>query len=176
MRLNDYVMLTDARFASPCIIQRVNADSDIGRIAPELEIEEATPRADQGVALSDVKSAWLPAPGMVVFFICLISFLASAWVSTNVFDRLPHVEDDVAFLFQAKTIASGHLLATPPQSPIFFQIPFVIIRDGHWFGKYPPGYPMVLAIGVFFGHAWLLNPIVGAIDVALGLSRWPSLL
>ncbi|MGA7670946.1 MAG: hypothetical protein WBW04_11040, partial [Nitrolancea sp.] len=128
----------------------MNADSDIAGIAPELEIEEAPARADRDDALPAVRSVWRPGPGLLVLFICLISFLASAWVSTNVFDRLPHVEDDVAFLFQAKTIASGHLLATPPQSPIFFQIPFVIIRDGHWFGKYPPGYPMVLAIGVLF--------------------------
>ncbi len=152
----------------PCIIQRVNTDRDFGRVAPNLEIEpETTPAPFRRIGLAASRWSWSPGPGVLALLLCLISFGASAWVATTVFDRLPHVEDDVAFLFQAKTIASGHLLASPPSLPIFFQIPFVIIRDGHWFGKYPPGYPMVLALGVLFGQPWLLNPIVGALDVGL---------
>lgn len=129
--------------------------------------QQARPALARRFGLTVSPWSWRPGAGLLVLLLCLISLAASAWVATTVFDRLPHVEDDVAFLFQAKTIASGHLLASPPRLPIFFQIPFVIIRDGHWFGKYPPGYPMVLAIGVLFGQPWLLNPIVGALDVAL---------
>jgi 4-amino-4-deoxy-L-arabinose transferase-like glycosyltransferase len=150
-----------------CIILRVNIDDDLGRIAPELETTATRPAPRRRVDLASLWSSWTPGAGLPALLLCLISLADSAWVSTTVFDRLPHVEDDVAFLFQARTIASGHLLASPPSLPVFFQIPFVIIRDGHWFGKYPPGYPMVLAIGVLFGHPWLLNPVVGAIDVGL---------
>ncbi len=145
----------------------MNADHDFGLTAPNVKIEQETRPATGRRTELATSRRFVPGAGLLAFILCLISFTASAWVATNVFDRLPHVEDDVAFLFQAKTIASGHLLATPPTLPVFFQIPFVIIRDGHWFGKYPPGYPMVLAIGVLFGHPWLLNPIVGALDVAL---------
>ncbi len=147
---------------------RVSGDREYGLIAPNREIEQCAPPAvSRWSALSASRFTVLLRPVVLVGVICLISFMASAWVATNVFDRLPHVEDDVAFLFQARTIASGHLLARPPSQPVFFQIPFVIIRDGHWFGKYPPGYPSVLAIGVLSGQPWLLNPIIGAIDVAL---------
>jgi len=146
----------------------VNAESEVGLVAPNLEIEHDSRRGT--LRRLDLRARWRdwdPGWGVIAFLLCLVSFTAAAWVSTSVFDRLPHVEDDVAFLFQAKTIASGHLLAEAPSLPAFFQIPFVLIRDGHWFGKYPPGYPAVLALGVLSGEPWLLNPVVGALAVWL---------
>lgn len=106
-------------------------------------------------------------PGYLALGLCAIAFLAAALVATAIFDRLPHVEDDVAFLFQAKTLASGRLFAASPPRPEFFEIPFVLHRDGLWFGKYPPGYPAVLALGVVAGQPWLLNPLVGALCCGL---------
>ncbi len=146
----------------------MNVDADFGPAAPNLNLEQTEdPATRQRIGPATPQSRWRPRAGLLAVVLCMISLAASAWVSTTVFDRLPHVEDDVAFLFQARVIASGHLLIPPPSLPVFFQIPFVIIRDGHWFGKYPPGYPMVLALGVLFGQPWLLNPIVGALDVGL---------
>ncbi|MHB9092896.1 MAG: glycosyltransferase family 39 protein, partial [Chloroflexota bacterium] len=106
-------------------------------------------------------------PGYVAVALAVVAFLGTAWVATAVFDRLPHVEDDVIFLFQARTIASGHLQVPAPTLPEFFPIPFTIQRDGLWFGKYPPGYPAVLALGVIAGQPWLLNPVVGAACVGI---------
>jgi len=105
--------------------------------------------------------------GIVAITLPVVAFLAAAQVSTDVFDRLPHVEDEVTFLFQAKTIASGHVMVAAPPRPEFFPIPFIIARDGQWFGKYPPGYPAVLALGVLIGQPWLINPIIGALSVGL---------
>jgi 4-amino-4-deoxy-L-arabinose transferase-like glycosyltransferase len=99
--------------------------------------------------------------------LCLWATLAAAGISTVVFERLPHVEDEVAFLFQARTYAAGRLVAPAPPLPEFFSIPFVIVRDGAWFGKYPPGYPLVLALGVLVDRAWLVNPLAAGLAVAL---------
>lgn len=110
---------------------------------------------------------WLSVSTLLALGLCLVACLAAAAVSTFVFDRLPHVEDDVAFLFQARTIAAGSLVAQAPPRPEFFDIPFVLVRDGMWFGKYPPGYPAVLALGVLAGQPWLLNPLLGAACVGL---------
>jgi hypothetical protein len=107
----------------------------------------------------------LPAPAVatiVALALALAAFVGAAWVSVSVFDRLPHVEDELAFVFQAKTIASGHLLVDAPQRPEFFRAPFIIVRDGHWYGKYLPGYPAVLALGALVDQVWLVNPLVGA--------------
>ena len=108
------------------------------------------------------------APEMaLVALCCLAAFLGAAWTSSSVFERLPHTEDESAFLFQAQTIASGRLVADAPESPKSFSIPFIIVRDGMWFGKYPPGYPAVLAAGVLAGQPWLVNATFAALCVLL---------
>ena len=99
--------------------------------------------------------------------LALAAFLAAVNVSTRVFDRVPHVEDEVAFLFQARVFAAGELLAPAPARPEFFSAPFVIVRDGDWFGKYPPGHPAVLALGMLVGAPWLVNPLAAAVALAL---------
>lgn len=91
----------------------------------------------------------------------------AGWVSTTIFDRLPHVEDEVAFVFQARTLADGEIVSEPPTRPEFFRMPFVIVRDDMWFGKYPPGYPLVLASGVLVGAPWLVNPLLSGLAVLL---------
>ena len=106
-------------------------------------------------------------PEALAVGLCLIALLAAAWVATAVFDRVPHVEDELAYLFQARTIAAGRLVADAPAHPEFFDVPFLIIRDGLWFGKYTPGYPAVLALGARVGQPWLVNPVFGALSVGL---------
>jgi 4-amino-4-deoxy-L-arabinose transferase-like glycosyltransferase len=36
-----------------------------------------------------------------------------------------------------------------------------------WFCPVPPGWPLVLAIGAFFGVPWLVNPILGGVNMLL---------
>jgi 4-amino-4-deoxy-L-arabinose transferase-like glycosyltransferase len=103
----------------------------------------------------------------VALSLALVAFVAAAQVSSRVFDRVPHVEDEVAFVFQARVIASGRLTAPAPARPEFFSAPFIIVRDGRWYGKYTPGYPAVLALGARVGRPWLVNPLAGALAVAL---------
>lgn len=106
-----------------------------------------------------------PLTGALV--LAAIALVLAGWVSTTIFDRLPHVEDEVAFLFQAQTLAGGEIVASPPEQPEFFRNPFIIVRDDMWFGKYPPGYPLVLALGVLAGAPWLVNPLLGGLVVLL---------
>ncbi len=90
-----------------------------------------------------------------------------------IFEGLPHTEDEVAFLFQAATIARGHLTAPAPPIPEAFDTPFIIVRNGMWFGKYPPGYPLILAFGVLLGYPALVNALAAALSILLliALSR-----
>lgn len=97
----------------------------------------------------------------------LAALLLAAWSSDSIFDRLPHTEDEVTFLFQARTLAEGNLIAPGPEHPEFFRMSFVINRDGHWFGKYPPGYPLALSLGVLAGRPWLVNAAAAAVAIGL---------
>lgn len=134
--------------------------------------------AGQLSSRGDIQSGWRPANLTVevalLGLLCLLAFLGAAWVSDSVFERLPHTEDESAFLFQAQTVATGRLVADAPEEPAFFSIPFIIVRDGMWFGKYPPGFPAVLSLGVLVGHPWLVNALFAALCVVLVFlfARW----
>jgi hypothetical protein len=97
----------------------------------------------------------------------LITFAFTTWVARDLLEGVPHVQDSLTYLFQAKTMARGALWAPAPPLPEFFEQEFLLVRDGRWFGKYPPGYPAVLAIGVWLGVPWLVNPLLATLTMAL---------
>lgn len=103
----------------------------------------------------------------IVLALVLFSFLMSALVSRTVFERLPHLEDEVAYLFQAKMAVHGDLVIETPTPRRAFWQPFIIDRDGLRFGKYPPGWPVLLGLGVAMGQAWVINAFFAGLTVAL---------
>lgn len=96
----------------------------------------------------------------------LLVIVAGALVGYLVFENIPHLEDEFAYLWQARTIAGGKLTLPSPLFPKSFLVPFVIDFQGIRFGKYPPGWPAALSLGVRAGIAHWVNPILG------GLAAW----
>ncbi len=111
----------------------------------------------------------LPAPAAraCVLLLALFSFAMSATVSRQVFEELPHLEDEIAYLFQARMIAGGHVVIPSPEPATAFWQPFIIDRDGLRFGKYTPGYPLQLAAGVLLGQPWIINAWCALLTVPL---------
>jgi hypothetical protein len=103
----------------------------------------------------------------LVLLLVLFSFFMSGFVSDRVFERLPHLEDEVAYLYQAKTYARGHLVIESPTPRRAFWQPFVVDSEGKRFGKYSPGWPALLMVGVWLGELWVVNAFFGALTVAL---------
>lgn len=95
----------------------------------------------------------------------LLVFAASAsWI---VFERSPHLTDEVAYVFQARHFADGRLTSAPPPVPEAFEVPFVTTASGHQHVTTNPGWAAVLSIGVLAGYPWLINPLLGALCVLL---------
>jgi hypothetical protein len=90
-------------------------------------------------------------------------------LSDRVFERIPHLEDELAYLYQARIFAGGQIVIDSPENFAAFWQPFVIDFEpsGKRFGKYPPGWPALLAFGELLGHAWLVNAILGALTVIM---------
>ena len=95
------------------------------------------------------------------------SALASAFVSDRVFERIPHIEDEFANLWQAEVMADGQITLPSPTYPRSFLVPFVVDYQGSRFGKYAPGWPATLSLGARLGVPWLVNPILGGFAVWL---------
>ncbi|MCK6580224.1 MAG: hypothetical protein L6Q98_19200 [Anaerolineae bacterium] len=99
--------------------------------------------------------------------LCLFAFAMSAILSRTVFERLPHLEDEYAYLFQARTLARGDLVVESPPVRRAYWLPFLLYHDDVRFGKYTPGWPLLLAGGVIAGQEWMVNALLAALTVAL---------
>lgn len=97
----------------------------------------------------------------------ILAILVSAWVANSIYENIPHVEDEIAYVWQANTIAHGDLYLPSPPCPKCFLVPFVIDYNGIRFGKYPPGWPAVLGLGVKFGIRQWVNPFLAGFSIWL---------
>ncbi|MBE2182245.1 MAG: hypothetical protein IAE89_02355 [Anaerolineae bacterium] len=103
----------------------------------------------------------------IVMALALFSFALSVILSWTVFERLPHLEDELAYLFEARVIAGGNFVIPSPEPSAAYWQPFVVDQNGLRFGKYTPGYPLQLAAGVIAGAPWIINAFFAALSVAL---------
>lgn len=97
----------------------------------------------------------------------LITVLVTYWIAGEVFERVPHLEDEMAFVWQAEVFARGRMAVESPECPRCFLQPFVVDYNGLRFGKYPPGWPAVLALGVRFDARDWVNPLLAGLCVWL---------
>lgn len=119
-------------------------------IARQLELPAARPRLD--------RFAWTLAAFVTIVagVLCLTSYQA-----------IPHIPDEIAYLIQARYFAAGLPWMTPPPAPEAFGTFLLEVSGDRWYGVFPPGWPLVLAVGVKFGVPWLVNPVLGGICVLL---------
>jgi len=94
-------------------------------------------------------------------------FVAASVAGLVVMQGVPHVSDEVAYLFEARTHALGRLWVEAPRRPEFLQFTHTLIEDGRWYGIMNPGWPFLLALGVLVGVPWAVAPLLGALTLPL---------
>lgn len=100
--------------------------------------------------------------------LALVGFLASAQVTFRIFEAIPHIEDEMAYTWEARLIARGFTLTTPtPPCPSCFLVPFVVDAHGQRSSKYPPAWSVVLALGERLGARAWVNPFLAGLSVWL---------
>ena len=95
-----------------------------------------------------------------------IAFSAAAYLAYGPLEGIPHVPDDICYLWQARTFAIGKLYAPSHDLREFFNLLF-FVNDGKWYSLFQPGWPALLMLGVFAGMEYLINPILSAVAVVL---------
>jgi hypothetical protein len=133
--------------------------------------EEALARLDRWVAervpLAPHHSAharWQPRFAAVVAGVVT---LTAAGISWFVLGGMPHIGDEVSYLFQARYLAEGQLYLPAPPDSAAFEMSHVVNDGTKWFSKYFPGWPAVLAVGAALGVPWLVNPILAGLTILL---------
>ena len=89
--------------------------------------------------------------------------LLIAW---SVLELVPHVTDSISYLFQGRILAAGRLYEAPPAVPALFGHENVLLTATRWCSKYPPGWPLLLALGWRLHAPWLMCPLLLALAVA----------
>lgn len=83
--------------------------------------------------------------------------------------------DGISYAFQGKIFAAGRLWLEPPLVPEAFQSQNVLLNATRWCGIYPPGFPLLLAVGWLVGAPFLVNPVLLGLAV-LGVFRLGAVL
>jgi hypothetical protein len=125
------------------------------------------------LASPDLPKLWakwrLPASRALPMIFALSVTLAAIALSVLAFHRTGAVEDEAAYLFQARTFAAGLLVAPPlpPGVSSAFEYYLLDSTSTGWFAPTAPGWPAVLAVGVVAGVPWLVNPMLGGLALFL---------
>jgi hypothetical protein len=101
------------------------------------------------------------------YFAALWVVIVSSVLAWLPLDAMPHIPDEVAYIFQAKYISTGHVYLPAPPSTEAFVCRFTMVDDGRWYSAMLGGWPYVLAIGIKLGVPWLINPLLGGIAILL---------
>lgn len=103
----------------------------------------------------------------IALLLSLAAIVAGYLVAVLVYESMAHIEDELAYVWQAEAIAKGDLMLPSPPSPKSFLVPFVVDYNGQRFGKYPLGWPAMLAVGVFLRVRPLVNALLSGAAVWL---------
>ncbi|MCE9596224.1 MAG: glycosyltransferase family 39 protein [Planctomycetes bacterium] len=95
----------------------------------------------------------------------LASTLAAALLCFTVYDRHPHVPDEVVYLIHARYLAAGELSLPAPPVLAAFDVDLMMLEGGRWYSPVNPGWPFALALGAPFGAEWLVNPLLGGLAI-----------
>jgi 4-amino-4-deoxy-L-arabinose transferase-like glycosyltransferase len=91
----------------------------------------------------------------------------AAVLSVVIYQRTPHVPDEVVYLQHARYLAEGMLSMPVPPVPAAFELDLMESEPHRWFSPVPPGWPFMLAVGAFAGAPWLVNPLLAGVNVLL---------
>ena len=110
------------------------------------------------------------------YFPILLAGLASLIIACMiifVFRSTEVTDDELAYLFQAKTYLAGRLFNPPAPVPQSFYNVFIIDKATEFVSMYQFGHPVVLAVGMLLGSEYILTVLASAASLVLlaGIAR-----
>ncbi len=89
----------------------------------------------------------------------------TALLNVFVYQRHPHLLDEVVYLIQARQLGIGHVATPPPPVPEAFVFSRTDICPAGWYMVTQPGWAALLATGELVGLGWLVNPLLSGLCV-----------
>lgn len=116
----------------------------LGLLLPALLFGLAQERRHTGLPTRgrlDQRQSGIPGWALAV---CLLVFSLGGTAVSGVVTSGRLNGDELAYVFQSRIFASGHITAPAPPASVFYE--HHVIRDGRWFTQFPPGWPALLAL------------------------------
>jgi 4-amino-4-deoxy-L-arabinose transferase-like glycosyltransferase len=96
----------------------------------------------------------------------LVNMVLILYTEIGTLQKFPNSGDEYAYLISAQLFTEGKLSVPSPEPREFFDIAS-IVNNGSYYGKYPPGWPALLALGMKLDAVWWVNPILGLLTLAV---------
>ncbi|OGW83293.1 MAG: hypothetical protein A2Z83_04605 [Omnitrophica bacterium GWA2_52_8] len=92
---------------------------------------------------------------------------ALLWVNRAILHSFLNSADEHSCYFFAELIRMGKWWVKPHELSEFFNVVHVGNRDGKWFSVYPPGWPLLWALGLQLRAVDWLNPVLSVLSLPL---------
>ena len=99
-----------------------------------------------------------------VLISALFVFIFTNLISFFIFEHIPHINDEIVYVFQAQIFNLGNLYYPSPCGKESFNFTHMI-NNGKWYSQYPPGYPILILLGLLLKAPWLINPFFAAFSI-----------
>lgn len=103
--------------------------------------------------------------GVFAASLALVATVITAVFSTAVLHGKPNLIDAMVQLTQARFVAAGQLSGPVDSLPEFWHLPNSIVTSNGWVSQYPPGYLVLLGIGMRLGIVTLIGPLLVGVTV-----------
>lgn len=112
-----------------------------------------------GHRLGSIPVAWFAGS------VALLSALISLVFSVSILQAKPNLIDAMVQLTHARFVAAGQLSGPVDAFSEFWHLPNSIVTPNGWVSQYPPGYVVLLALGMRLGAPQLVGPILVGVTV-----------
>lgn len=106
-------------------------------------------------------SLWFISGLLLLVLLVLILY----WVNRNILHSFLSSADEHSCYFLAECLRKGKLYIEIPPLADFFKVVHVGMRDGKWYSVYPPGWPLIWAVGLQFNVVDWLNPAMSSLAI-----------
>lgn len=115
----------------------------------------------------DLLSQWFKAKRPTWLYVAILVNGGLIFYTTHVtFQGFPYSPDEYSYQISAGLFSTGRLSVPSPEPRAFFDTAN-IVNNGIYYGKYPPGWPLLLAVGKILNLEWWVNPFLSLLTLAL---------
>jgi hypothetical protein len=100
----------------------------------------------------------------ILFGMVFTAGVSAALIGKFIFCAYPHTGDEWSYFLQAEIFSQGRLHADSPAYPRFFDV-WGMVNNGKFYSWAPPGWPLLLTLGILLRVPWVVNPAISALTL-----------